>query len=227
MPRPALSSDQVEEFRDALCAAATRLFAEHGYEGVTMRALAKDLGCSPMTPYRYFENKAEIFETVRRAAADRFADAIDGAVKRHDAHGPRLVGMCLAYVEFALAEPHAYRIIFELDRARRPDPVSPQEARAWFIMKAAVTRAIEDGVLEGDPNIVAHLLWSGVHGMVALHLAGMLTLGLGLEPLVEAFVARELGGLRDGGNVARLPATRPRPSAVPSRDAAADQEDSS
>ena len=192
MPRAALSQDQVDEFRDALCAAATRLFAEHGYEGVTMRALAKDLGCSPMTPYRYFENKAEIFETVRHAAADRFADAIDGAVKRHERHRERLIAMTHAYVGFALEEPDAYRIIFELDRTRRPTAVTVEETRSWFIMKAAITEAIEAGVLQGDPNVVAHLLWSGVHGMVALHLAGMLSLGLDLESLVDAFIAREV-----------------------------------
>ena len=192
MPRSALSPDQVDEFRDALCDAATRLFAEYGYEGVTMRALARDLGCSPMTPYRYFENKAAIFETVRLAAADRFAEAIDGAVKRHADHRDRLVAMAHAYVGFALDEPHAYRIIFELDRRRRPAAVTVEETRSWFIMKAAITEALEAGVLEGDPNVVAHLLWSGLHGIVALHLAGMLNLGLELESLVDAFVAREI-----------------------------------
>lgn len=192
MPRAALSQDQVDEFRDALCAAATRLFAEQGYEGVTMRALAKDLGCSPMTPYRYFENKAAIFETVRLAAADRFADAIEGAVDRHADHHDRLIAMTRAYVGFAVDEPHAYRIIFELDRRRRPAAVTVEETRSWFIMKSAITQAIEAGALHGDPNVVAHLLWSGIHGIVALHLAGMLHLGLELEPLVEAFITREI-----------------------------------
>ena len=74
MPRAALSQVQVDDFRTALCGAATRLFAEQGYEGVTMRALAKSLDCSPMTPYRYFKNKAEIFDTVRSAGANRFGD---------------------------------------------------------------------------------------------------------------------------------------------------------
>ena len=149
MPRAALSQTEVDEFREALCASATRLFAEFGYEGVTMRALAKALGCSPMTPYRYFENKAAIFETVRLAAADRFAEAIDGAVKRHADDRDRLVAMAHAYVGFALDEPHAYRIIFELDRRRRPAAVTVEETRSWFIMKAAITEALEAGVLEG------------------------------------------------------------------------------
>ena len=52
--------------------------------------------------------------------------------------------------------------------------------------------AIEAGVLHGDPNVVGHLIWSRLHGMVALHLAGMLNLGLDLESLVDAFIAHEL-----------------------------------
>jgi len=60
-------------------------------------------------------------------------------------------------------------------------------------MYAAVEAAIRDGVLEGEPDIVAHLLWSGVHGIVALHLSGMLELGRNLEEFVEAFIDRELG----------------------------------
>jgi len=192
MPRASLSQHQVQQFREALCDAATRRFADQGYEGVTIRALAKDLGCSPMTPYRYFENKQEIFDTIRIAAANRFADAIDRAGKSCNEHDVRLHAMCHAYVDFALSEPHAYRIIFELDRQERPDTVRLEEARGWFIMKSAVAEAIADGVLEGDPEVVAHLLWSGVHGLVALHLSGMLVMGLDLEPLVDAFIERTL-----------------------------------
>jgi hypothetical protein len=59
-------------------------------------------------------------------------------------------------------------------------------------MRAAVTEAIEAGWLSGDPNVVAHLLWSGVHGIVALHLSGMLGLGIELRELLHAFIEREL-----------------------------------
>ncbi len=193
MPRAALSQDQVDDFRESLCDCATRLFAEHGYGGVTMRALARELSCSPMTPYRYFENKAEIFDAVRSAAALRFADAIEGAVRTHSDHRQRLRAMCLAYVRFAIGEPHAYRILFELDQDRAPESGRRENLRGWLVMNAAVAEAIEAGALSGEPGVVAHLLWSGVHGIVALHLSGMLSLGLELEPLIEAFIERELG----------------------------------
>jgi AcrR family transcriptional regulator len=192
MPRAALSQSELDQFREALCAHATRLFAEQGYEGVTMRALATSLGCSPMTPYRYFENKAEIFDAVRSAAANRFAHALEDSLSGLTSHRARLRALALAYVRFALDEPHAYRIMFELDQDQRPDTRREDERRGWYVMHTAIEEAIADGVIAGEPNIVAHLLWSGVHGLVALHLSGMLQLGRGLEELVEALMEREL-----------------------------------
>ena len=91
MPRAALSETELEAFRDVLCKSAVRLFAEHGYQGVTMRALAADLGCSPMTPYRYFKNKAEIFAAVQTAAFDRFANALENAHQADQSHRDRLI----------------------------------------------------------------------------------------------------------------------------------------
>jgi AcrR family transcriptional regulator len=193
MPRAALSESELDQFREALCDSATRLFAENGYEGVTMRALATDLGCSPMTPYRYFENKAQIFEAVQTAASTRFANALEAAHHKQQDHLSRLRALCWSYVRFALDEPHAYRIMFELDQAERPQwPRNAEEPRGWLFMHAAVEAAVADNAISGDPDILAHLFWSGVHGLVALHLSGMLVMGRGLEELVEAFIDRQL-----------------------------------
>lgn len=194
MPRAALSDVEVERFRDALCDVATRLFAQKGYDGVTMRALAAELECSPMRPYRYFENKDEIFEVVRRAAFDRFADALEEA--RDSTPDPlgRMRALCLGYVRFALDEPHAYRIMFELDPPSGTTPLDADEARSWLVMRECVEDAVRAGVLRGDADVLAHLYWSTVHGMVALHLAGKLVLGRGLEELTQAFMERELRG---------------------------------
>ena len=56
MPRN-LSRADVDAFRARLCAVAQKRFAKDGVEGVSMRQLADALGCSQMTPYRYFRNK--------------------------------------------------------------------------------------------------------------------------------------------------------------------------
>ena len=110
-----MSQKQIQAFRDRAIAAATELFEDLGYQAVTMRALAAKLGCSPMTPYRYFENKDELFVQVRREAFARFAD-------RHRDAGKGLRGSELlaklgpTYVQFALDDPGSYRIMFELEQ---------------------------------------------------------------------------------------------------------------
>jgi AcrR family transcriptional regulator len=187
MPRAALSPDRVEQFRDELCRVATLRFAEHGYGGVTLRALAAELGCSAMTPYRYFENKAAIFEAVRLAAFDRFADAQEAAAAGIADPIERLGRLGRAYVRFALEEPHSYRIMFELDADDVGSGPRGPEMRSWATMRAAVGDAVRSGALAGDPHTLAHLFWAQVHGLVTLHLAGKFVLDRTLEALLDHF----------------------------------------
>jgi hypothetical protein len=91
-------------------------------------------------------------------------------------------------VSFAVAEPDAYRIMFELAQTSDAgnEELRVQAHRAWTPIRTAVGDAIAAGQLEGDPDSVAHLHWARVHGLVALHLAGKLTLGRSLEDLLAA-----------------------------------------
>ena len=74
----ALSSVEIEAFRERIREAAARLFASAGYAAVTMRAVAAEVGCSAMTPYRYFASKEHIFAVVRAEAFRRFRGAKSG-----------------------------------------------------------------------------------------------------------------------------------------------------
>src|SRR5262245_44952718 len=74
MPRPSLSEAEIAVFRGKAIRSATKLFAKHGYAGVTMRAIAADMRTSAMTAYRYFRNKEEIFALVRADAERRFIE---------------------------------------------------------------------------------------------------------------------------------------------------------
>jgi AcrR family transcriptional regulator len=195
MPRAALSQHEVEQFRQSLCEVATRLFVRDGYSGVTLRALATELGCSPMTPYRYFANKAAIFDAVREAAFERFAEAQAEAAGAGGEPMARLQRLARAYARFALEQPNAYRIMFELDppEAREAEAQRASEHRSWRVMRDTVADAVASSALEGDVDTLAHLFWSGMHGLVSLHLANKLLLGRSLETLVDAWLGQQMG----------------------------------
>lgn len=178
MPRY-LTEQDIADFRSELCKVATERFGRFGYEGVTMRQLAEALGCSPKTPYRYFKDKADILATVRAQAFGRFADALEKAAASapDPASRGRMVGE--AYLNFALRNPHAYRIMFDIDAPideKHPELGRQADRAARFITRGAEQMA-EAGVIGVDPKLFGWTMWAAIHGIVMLHQSGMLAHG--------------------------------------------------
>lgn len=183
MPR-VLTETDVADFRERLCAAAERLFAEKGPDAVTMRQLAAELGVSPMTPYRYFKDKDDILAAVRANGFNRFAQALEKARAANTGnarHRGAAVGE--AYVAFALEHPHTYKLMFDLnqpDEGRYPELVEAGR-RARATLSDYVKDLIAAGVLAGDPEQLGTMFWAAAHGCVVLELAGKLPPGSAKE----------------------------------------------
>ena len=197
MPR-ARTDAEVLVFRENLCAAATRRFAELGYAGVTIRGLAADVGCSPMTPYSYFRDKEEIFAAVRAAAFRRLADACEDAARNAPDDLTRAGALGRAYLHFALTERDAYKIMFELtqpDEHAFPDVVAQVE-RCRLFMTQPTEIMVREGVLSGDPNKLSQMFWAGIHGAIVLHMTGKLVPGTSIEELYAMMLATLMRGAR-------------------------------
>jgi AcrR family transcriptional regulator len=190
-----LSEADVGAFRRRMCAAAERLFAEHGPDAVSMRQLAAELGVSAMTPYRYFKDKDDILAAVRAEGFDRFAQALEAASAANPDPVRRAEAVGEAYIRFAFDNPAAYRLMFDLTQpteADYPDLVRAAE-RARRTMRAHVDSLIEAGLVEtGDPELIAHVFWAAIHGLVVLQLAGKLSPHLDFEA-IRAEMFRALG----------------------------------
>ena len=69
------------ERRRELLACAMRLFAEEGYDNVSVRAVARAAGVAPGLAYHYFDSKerlfAEAIEDYARRCAERVCEALD------------------------------------------------------------------------------------------------------------------------------------------------------
>lgn len=196
MPRVLTESD-VAEFRERLCDAAERLFAERGPDAVTMRQLAAELGVSPMTPYRYFKDKDDILAAVRANAFNRFAEALEQARDRTNGARARATAVGEAYVTFALEHPHSYKLMFDLnqpDQEKYPHLVEAGK-RAYATMSAYVTDLVAEGVLSGNPEEIGTMFWAAAHGAVILELSGKLPKGAA-RPLHQAMSHALARGLK-------------------------------
>jgi len=81
---PGRPKDQAK--RAAIVAAASALFMERGYAGVTMEAVAASAGVSKMTVYGHFHDKAALFGAVVRVMSDQMVARLTGL---DEAGGPR------------------------------------------------------------------------------------------------------------------------------------------
>lgn len=190
MARPSLSEDQVAAFRAEATHVATELFVRDGYERFSLRSLAKALGCSHATPYRYFDGKEEIFACVRAEGFRRFAQALRDSLDPASAPENQLRALARAYLEFSQNQAAAFTVIFRMGQPGELSYpfVNEAAAEAWQVVLDAVAHAIRRGTLAGNINTVAHTLWAGIHGVATLELAQKLAMGRDGATVLDAMV---------------------------------------
>lgn len=201
MPRSALSDTEVDAYRLRICHVATHLFAERGYEGVSMRRVANELGVTAMALYRYVESKEALLALVRAEAFRRLWEAQHAAYESTAEPMERILALGRAIVRFAMEEPDAYRIMFEL--GQNTSVACPELDEygmlAWLPILNATGDAIDAGLLEGDPGMVANVMFAGIHGLLSMHLAGKLDRARSFEELLPAMIRTLTQGLAPTG----------------------------
>ncbi|GAB2686547.1 TetR/AcrR family transcriptional regulator [Nocardia thraciensis] len=76
--------ERVSERRRTITRAATRLFAEHGYERTTAAQIAKAAGLSPGSVFYYFPDKAAVFRSIFEESVPEHAELIGRHIERTD-----------------------------------------------------------------------------------------------------------------------------------------------
>lgn len=191
-----LSEDDVRAFRRRACDASIAIFGDLGYEQFSLRVLARELGCSHATPYRYFSGKEEIFAEVRAEGFRRFAAFLTARLaetaggRSRRSHERRLRALARAYYDFAQEQPEAFRVIFGLGQPEADAYPFVQEAAgaAWGVVLGVVRGAVEAGLLVGSVSALAHVMWAGIHGVATLKVAHKLNMGKTGPALVDAMI---------------------------------------
>lgn len=163
---------QKEEVRRAILEAAGELFLAHGYEKFSLRQVAEAVGYSPTTIYLYFDDKDALLFEVALEGFRTFGERLAEAYGSSDDHLARLEALGRAYIRFGLEHPVHYRLMFMqrgefLNRPKPEDEKPPIDS--FGVLFRAVEEALAAGALKpADSMRLAQLLWSGVHGIVAL-----------------------------------------------------------
>lgn len=112
-----------EELRQRILQSVERLHSVGGYEAVTMRAVAKDVGVSAMSLYRYFPNKGALLKEVWSGVLDEALNAARVDNRLDSSPVGRLRRLYASYIAFWLAHPQDFRLLFDPTSELPPDLV--------------------------------------------------------------------------------------------------------
>lgn len=171
--------DRVAERRAALreriVDAAAERVAEAGAEAIRARDLAAAAGCAVGALYNALGDRNAILAAVNGRTFAAMGAAVE---ERVAASGPdpldRMLAMAVAYRDYARAHPRLWEALF--DQALRFD----DDVASHYRRQLSTVVDLIEGELarlhpsrpESDLSVLARLLYSSVHGAVALSLEG-------------------------------------------------------
>ena len=119
--------------REEIKTAALRQIGEHGVEGLSLNAIAKDLGMTGPALYRYVVSRDELLADLVVDAWEDLADALERAAAENASAAEGLGAIGLAYRAWGTAQPHRYRLAIQTRLGSgelAPDRVIPAAQRA-------------------------------------------------------------------------------------------------
>jgi AcrR family transcriptional regulator len=172
-----------DRLRGEILAVAEALLVETANESaVSIRAIADRVGVTPPSIYRHFADKDALLQEVCREVFLRLDDTLEKAASAATDPLDELIRKSRAYVEFGLAHPESYRILFMIRHdhdEEEPMPGTVEAAdlpgsSAFLHVQETVHRVVELGGPNGpkpDEYTLTCSVWSGVHGITSLRIA--------------------------------------------------------
>ena len=179
------------------------LGSELGEEGLTMRGIAARLGVSSTVLYQNFDSKAAIMREIElhgmRLLEASLAESEGATPSEH------LAAMAVKYVEFAMANPWLYRVIFmgnvidwtEIPEDERKELLGPLTAVVEFLEQGKQSGRLPASL---DVQHAAMTLWAAMHGVATMLLDGRISTAHPVFPVrdIDAFVRAYVEGVVRG-----------------------------
>jgi AcrR family transcriptional regulator len=154
------------------------LLVRDGYENLSMRKIARQVGCSVSSIYEHFASKDQLVHALIDEGFQRWYEVVAQAAEEPGAPVQRLELHCRKYVEFGLQNPEYYEIMYMHHprwAERFPRELYRRATRSMDVLSRLV-RETAPGAFHDDPQarIHAHVIWAILHGVVSTIIAARL-----------------------------------------------------
>lgn len=188
--------------KEALLDAALEMVETEGIDAITLRELTQRLGTSRSAVYRHFESKEALMHEVIEKGFEQLDQLFTPIFQnRSESVALRFEKMGKAYLDFAIAHPNLYRLLFgERFREERQgicDYRDETQATGLYALIGLLIEAQEEGyIAKTDPMVQAATVWASIHGLSSLLIDGHLMMSDNLEEIYRYSQAALFRGLR-------------------------------
>lgn len=178
--------------KDKILQQARQVLEEEGVGALSTRRLAKAVGCTATALYLYFDNKEALLHVLMEEGFAKLGAQLEGPSRIAESLS-KVHGLARAYVNFGLANPAWYELMFQLPPERLGGDYPADKYRAGRRHLERLSEALAEAGLAADPRAAlaaATLLWSSLHGLVALLNAGRIDASLDQDQLIAAALQR-------------------------------------
>lgn len=172
---------------------------DEGYEGFSLRKVARKCGVSQTAPYRHFKDKNAMISEIVKHALSKFNESLAAAVAKHpDNPGDQIKEMGVAYVRFFIDNPQYMRLLFLSDTRMLPPEVlcgldkHDQKGHPFGTFLSAVQRYKESSPDDKrDPGELLITWWGLVHGIAVLAVRGEIPEVYNISEIVSRIIWNE------------------------------------
>lgn len=164
-----------EMMRADILNAGREILREGGFTALSMRALAEAVGVRAPTLYDYFANKEDVLNELFLEGVKEIREHFRPVLESSPPGAARIVGLGMAYRDFALTNPVLFQLVFgRIDSSYIPGEEQMQAGHdLYLLLRDEVERTVELGEFEAtDIDILSMTIWSSIHGITTLELAG-------------------------------------------------------
>jgi len=186
---------RVSELREQVVAASLTLIEEQGIAALSLREVARRAGVSHQAPYHHFGSKDALVAELVGRGFTRLSEMLESAERTRGTPARRLRLAARAYVDFALANPAAFRIMFrpELADLSACPSAGAAGSRAYSVLLRLVDQNFRGPRVGPDRlEAITTMHWSMVHGLSTLLLDGSLGRRMRSARDTEALIDRTL-----------------------------------
>ena len=174
------------------------MLLDQGFADVSMRKIAKKVGCSATSIYLYFDNKDVLLHALIEEGFEKMLQEFHNALRTTESNVRKLYKVMNSYVRFALENPEYYEVMFSL----RPKQMMRFPAQKFRRAKKGI-EIIADLIKEisidygkvpsEDPYVAAWCMWSSMHGAVTLMLSQRLDIKINTDVFISMMIEKSVG----------------------------------